>query len=122
MATSTEGKHTGEFIVSESNGSRSRDTGTVLSGQVLVAGELVGIETASGKYVAYDTGNSPVGASAVKGVIYDNVDATSADVIGAVVVLRDAELRSSDLTYNEAVAGVITAEVAELLALGLIVR
>ena len=122
MAIVNEGKHTAEFIVSEANGHRSRGTGTVLSAQVLVAGELVGIETASGKYVAYDPGNVIVGSSAVAGIIYDNVDATGADVLNAVVMLRDAEVRSSDLTYNETVPGTITAEIAGLLALGLIVR
>jgi hypothetical protein len=37
----TEGKHAGEFIVSD-RGEDSRDAVTVLSGQVLVAGEVVG--------------------------------------------------------------------------------
>ena len=48
MATLTESTHAGEFLVSEANGCRSRDTGTVVSGQDLVAGAVVGIVTASG--------------------------------------------------------------------------
>jgi len=122
MAVLTEGNHTGEFMVSEANGTRSKGTGTVLSGQELVVGELVGVETASGKYVAYDPADTITGSSTVAGVAYAEVDASAADVLNAVFVVRDAEVRGSDLTYNEAVAGTITAEVAGLLALGLIVR
>ena len=122
MATLTEGKHTGEFIVSQANGARSRGTGTVLSGETLIAGELVGIETASGKYVAYDPAGTITGSDTVAGISYTTVDASVADVDGAVLVLRDAEVRGSDLTYNEAVEGTVTAEVAGLKALGLIVR
>jgi hypothetical protein len=122
MATLREGTHTGEFLVSEANGTRSRSTGTVLSGQVLVAGELVGIETASGKYVAYNPANAPLGSNVVKGIMFDNVDATGADKAGQVLIVRDAEVRGSDLKYNEAVPGTITVETAGLLALGLVVR
>lgn len=42
MAASNEAKYTGEFIVSEAPGGRSRENVTVLSGQVLEAGEVVG--------------------------------------------------------------------------------
>lgn len=41
-ASDTEGQYAGEFILSESPGSRSRDAVTVLSGQNLVAGAVVG--------------------------------------------------------------------------------
>ena len=122
MATLNEGKHTGEFIVSESNGTRSKGTGIVLSGQSIVVGELVGIETASGKYVAYDPAGTIVGSDTVAGIAYQAVDASAADVTKQVFVLRDAEVRQSDLTFNEAVSGTITAEVAGLKALGIIVR
>lgn len=122
MATLTEGKHAGEFLVSEAEGTRAREVGTLLLGQKVVTGELVGIETASGKYVAYDPAGVIAGSNTVKGVAFNNTDATTADVKGMVIIVRDAELRGSDLTYNEAVAGTITAEVAGLKALGLIVR
>lgn len=114
-----EGKYTGAFIISQANGSISRDTGVVKSGQKLVAGELVGKETASGKYVAYNPANIIVGSSTIVGISYDNVDATGGDT-RAVFVVRDAEVRGSDLTYNK--VGTVTAEVAGLKALGLIVR
>ena len=118
----TEGKHTAEFIVSSANGTRSIGTGTVLSGQTLVVGELVGIETASGKYVAYDPAGTITGSDTVAGIAYQAVDASAADVTKQVFVVRDAEVRGSDLTYNEAVSGTTTTEVAGLKALGIIVR
>lgn len=42
MTTKTEGQHAGEFIVSEAPGTLSRDTVTVLSGQNLSAGAVLG--------------------------------------------------------------------------------
>lgn len=42
MAALTEGQHAGEFILSESEGGRSRDPLTVLSGQNLKAGAVLG--------------------------------------------------------------------------------
>lgn len=117
-----EGKHTGEYQVSESNGTRSKDTGTVLSGQALVAGELIAKETASGKIVAYDPTDTIAGSNTVVGISYDNNDATAGDIANAVYTARDAEVRGSDLTYNEAVEGVVTVEVEALRALDIIVR
>lgn len=116
-----EGKYAGEFIVSEANGTRSKTTGTVLSGSVLSAGELVGKVTASGKYAPYNPAGAD-GTQTVAGISFDNVADAGADVAGKVFIVRDAEVRGSDLTYNEAVAGVVTAEIAGLLALGIIVR
>ena len=49
-----EGRYAGEFIVSEGNGSISRETITVLSGETLEPGAVLGKVTASGKYKALD--------------------------------------------------------------------
>ena len=117
----SEGKHAGEYIVSEAIGTRSRESGTVKLGQTLVTGELVGIETATGLYVAYDPADTIDGSGTVAGIAFDNFDASSGAIKG-VFFVRDAEVRGSDLTYNEAVSGTITTEVAGLKALGLIVR
>jgi Bacteriophage lambda head decoration protein D len=54
MAELQEGRYAGEFIVSEGNGSISRETITVLSGETLQAGAVLGKVTASGKYKALD--------------------------------------------------------------------
>lgn len=117
----TEGKHTGEYLVSESNGTRSRGTGIVLSGEALTPGMLVGKVTASGKYAQYNNAAAD-GRETVAGVSYDNVDASAGDINGAVFTFRDSEVRASDLDYNTVVAGEITTANEELKTLGIIVR
>ncbi|MDD9976515.1 MAG: head decoration protein [Boseongicola sp.] len=54
MPVMTEGQHTGEFIVSEGNGTISRETVTILNGRTLEAGAILGKVTASGKYREID--------------------------------------------------------------------
>lgn len=68
MVVLTEGQHAGEFIVSEANGWRSRDRVTVLSGQNLKAGAVIGVVAlgaATGAAVAGNTGNGTMGAVTV---------------------------------------------------------
>lgn len=64
MTVLTEGQHTGEFLVTEANGSLSRETVTVLSGQNLNAGHVLGkvaVGTATGAAVSGNTGNGAIG-------------------------------------------------------------
>lgn len=129
MTTLTEGKHAGEFIVSEANNTRSRATGTVKSGENLVAGQVVELD-GDGKLVALagdlDTAGDLVVAAA--GIMFDNVDASAtganADVAGAVYIARDAEVNGGELTYpTESTAGGEEAATNSSLAdLGIIVR
>lgn len=67
MTTLTEGKYAGEFIISEANGQRSREAITILSGQNLVAGAVLGkITVGSASAVAgTNTGNGTMGAITV---------------------------------------------------------
>lgn len=67
MASNTEGKYAGEFILSEAPGSRSRENVTVLSGQNLEAGHVCGAQLVSPTVgsAAADSGN--VGDGAVSG-------------------------------------------------------
>lgn len=75
MTVLTEGQHAGEFLVSEANGDRSRDACTVLSGQTLKAGHVVGVvvtgtgtATAGGGNTGDGTmGTVTVGAGAMAG-------------------------------------------------------
>jgi len=125
MATKTEGKHAGEFMVSEANGFRSRATGTVLSGQDLVAGEIVERD-GNAKLKALsglaDTAGDLITQAA--GIMWDNVDATAGDVAGAVIIERDAEVNEGELTFpTETSDGNEKANaIASLAALGIIVR
>ena len=119
MAVITEGKATAEFLVSEANNTRGRETGTLIAGQNLEAGTLVGIITASGKYTQHAHGAAD-GSEVVAGIIYDNVDATAGDKVGTVFVTADSIVRESSLVYSVgAAAGDITAANAELKALGI---
>ena len=76
MPELTEGQHKSEFIVSEANGTLSRESITVLSGQNLKPGHVLGKVldgSATGAAVAGNTGNGTIGSvdantSAKKGV------------------------------------------------------
>lgn len=68
MASFTEGRHTGEHIVSEANGARSREQGTLAAGD-LAAGTVLGKITKDGTTTvtadAGNTGDGTVGAVTV---------------------------------------------------------
>ncbi len=120
MAVVTEGKHTGEFLVSEANDNRGRETGVLILGQNLEAGTLVGKITASGKLTRHAP-TAADGSEVVVGIIYDNVDATSADKNGTVFVTADSVVRESSLVYSVgATVGQITTANAELKTLGIV--
>lgn len=70
MATLTEGRHAAEFMVSEANNTRSRETITVLSGEDLAAGSVLGrVNTGTASSTAYagNTGNGTMGTVTVSG-------------------------------------------------------
>ena len=98
MAVVVEGIHTGEYLVSEVNTNLSRNTGVLITGQNLVAGTLLGIITASGKFTRHAHGAAD-GSEDVAGILYDNVDATNADTT-VVYTKRLAVVRESSLTYS----------------------
>ena len=127
MTTLTQGKTAGEFIVSElpagSTGvSPCRDVITVVSGQTLVAGSVLGKITASGKYAIYD--NAAVdGTQAAVGLLFDAVDASAADADGVGIIRGTMEYNLAEVTWNTgALQAEIDAGVADLLALGIIAR
>ncbi len=124
MITKTETLHAGVFIASEANGERSRETATVKSGENLVVGEVV--QLSGGKLVAADGSLDSAGdvVTAVVGIMFDAVDASSADVTGAVYMARDCEVVDADITYptESTAGGEKVATVASLAALGIIAR
>ena len=103
MATKTEPLHTGGFIVSEANGFRSREVATVVSGQNLVVGEVVQLDS-NGKLTAADgipnSDDSELDTPVV-GIMYAAIDASAADVANAVYIARDAEVNDADITYPD---------------------
>jgi len=121
MPILTEGTHAGEFIVSEANGNRSREAVTIVSGQNLVAGAVVGRITASGKYAELDPA-AVDGSEVAAGVLFDAVDASTADANG-VLVARDAEVNAGELVWKTGMTDPeIATATAELVTLGVISR
>lgn len=122
MAATTQNQPVGWHIVSEGNGTISRETVTIASGEgVLKAGSVLGKITASGKYGWYDNAASD-GTQAAAAVLFSDVDATSADV-KAVVHVRQAEVWADRLVYiTGADSTAITAGKADLLAIGIVAR
>lgn len=120
MPVLTEGKRASEFIFSEANGLRSRDTGTLITGQNLVAGSVLGKITASGKYTMVAPGAGD-GSQTAAAVLVDNVNASAADKVVAVLT-RDCELNQSELNFAALNAGQIATVITQLAAVGIIVR
>jgi hypothetical protein len=111
-----EGRHTGEFLLSEGNGNISREQ-VVLSSTAaaLVAGTVLGKITASGKYVAYDEAGTDDGRRVAAGILYTNAPDSASDQ-NVVAIVRYAEVKGADLT------GLDANGTADLKALGIIVR
>jgi hypothetical protein len=92
-------------------------------GTPAVAGDkfTVVVAAGSGKYTSY-LPTAVDGSGVVAGVLYQNTNATSADVKGTVVT-RQAEVNASELKWDATVTGgALTTGIAGLAALGIIAR
>jgi hypothetical protein len=118
MTTFTEGNHDAEFIVSEANFHRSRDSGEVASGQNLAAGTVVQPDGGS-RWIAYvgDEFTNGEEDEAI-GILINATDATTGHQKAAIIA-RDAEVNINLLTYPAAKEAVM---IASLKRLGIIVR
>jgi hypothetical protein len=123
MTVLIEGRHPGEFLMSEANRQRSRGNITIASGAGIIApGTVLGKVTASGKYVASAIGATNGSETAVAVALY-GCDAISADAAIAAIV-RDAEVNGNVLAYHadrDQVAEKTAAQV-DLAGVGIIVR
>lgn len=123
MTVLLEGRHPGEFLMSEASRQRSRDNITVASGAGIIApGTVLGRITASGKYVVSAIGAQDGSETAAAVALY-GCDATSADAHIAAIT-RDAEVNAQVLTYHsdrDQAADRVAAH-RELAAVGIIVR
>ena len=92
-----------DFLVAEAPGTISRDTVTVTvpANTTFAAGRVLGQLTATGKYVAYDDGNSD-GSEDAAAVLYGPlVNDTGAPVDQkGVIVNFAAEIRKADLVWE----------------------
>lgn len=126
LSNKSEGARALAFILSEGNGSISREVVTIKSGAgKLSAGSVLGQITASGKYVI--SANAEVvgseGAESAKGVLAYPVDATSADV-SAVIIRRLTEVKKPMLIYDASVndANKIATKLSQLATHSIIAR
>lgn len=121
MTVLTDGRHTAEYIASEANGTRSREVVTLITGQNLPAGSVLGKITASGKYTALAPAASD-GSEDAAAVLFDNVNATAADK-PAVISARDTEVKAVALTWPNGISGPDkTTALGQLAALGIVAR
>jgi len=102
MPSKTQPKANASFILSEANGTLSRETVIIDTGN-LAAGTVLGRVTATGKYVQHAPGASNGSEHAVA-VLYAATDATAGDA-KAVVIIRDAEVADNALTWATGITG-----------------
>ena len=123
MTTFTEGRHPGEFLLSEASFHRSRDTITVASGSGKIApGMVLGKVSVSGKYKPATATGSTGEETAVAVALY-GCDATSADQT-ITAITRDAEVKTPALSYGSTINDDTRkgAARAQLAAVGIICR
>lgn len=125
MTTLTETPRNWEFLVSENNGDFSREQFTLITGQNLKAGTILGKITASGKYTQHATA-AVDGSQNAAAILGPATDATSADKVTAGIIGGpgvSAEVNGNLLNYMTGISAPNkTAAQAALLALGIKIR
>lgn len=99
----TEATRAGEVVLTEFSPAYNRESIT-LTGGAFPAGQVLGKITASGKYTAYDP-DATDGTETAVAVLFDAVDASTADATGVGIVRGPIVLKSAVLTDSDA-AGV----------------
>jgi hypothetical protein len=111
----------GEYLVSEHDGSFSRDVAVIAAGANLVPGTVLGKVTASGKLTILAPGASDGSQTAVA-VLYGPANAAAADV-KQTITARSSEVNGLVLTWP---AGITnnqqTAAITQLASVGILVR
>ena len=125
MPVLNETPYNGEFLVSEGNGTQSREVVTILTTGVgtnaVAVGTILGKITASGKYKALVTGAGD-GSQTPAAILYNATDAASADA-PATVIVRSAEVNGAELIYPAGADAAAKATInAALATLGILVR
>lgn len=122
MPTMEERNYTGEHLVSEANGTRSRETETVAAEQVLEPGTVVAKVTATGQIVQIDhTGDD--GSEDAYGISYGRYETGEGETRPGVFHVRDCEVRASGLVWPEDItSGAKDAAIAALADEGVILR
>lgn len=110
----------GEFIASEANGSLSRESVVIASGQNLGAGAVLGKVTASGKYKELNPAASD-GTQTAAAILVAAADATAGDCNAAAVVrlaevVEDRLVWKTGITSGEKAAAIATLASAYVIA------
>ncbi len=121
MPVQVESNYLGDWLKFEADNLYSRDEVTVISGQNLATGTVVGIITASGK-VTQVAPAAVDGSQNAVAVLAFPVDASAADKPG-VVIARHAICSDKGLVWPGGITGPQkTAAIAQLKAVGILVR
>ena len=121
MAVLNEQIYLGDWLKYEDENLYSRDEVNVIAGQNLATGVVVGIITASGKVTQLAPAAAD-GSQNAAGVLLFAVDATAADK-GGVIVARHAICHDKKIVWPGGITGgQKTAAIAQLKALGILVR
>lgn len=122
MTVLIEGNHRAEFLVSEANGTRSREIVTVLSATALEPGTVLALQDDS-YYVPLDEDATSSDLSMAAAILYDHVDADSSDGLPAVAITNDAEVNGHELIWPAGISAEDkTAAETQLRAAGIKVR
>jgi hypothetical protein len=118
----SESMNLGDLLKYEAPNLYSRDRVTVVAGQTLPLGAVVGMVTATGKVKQIDP-SATDGSQYASGVLMQAVDAALAERLDGLMVARHAIVTDHALQWP---TGITTAEqqaaVAQLKALGVLVR
>jgi hypothetical protein len=121
MTTQTESIHALEFLLSEGEGQISRETVTLISGQNLIAGTVLGMIAASGKYTLHDP-SALDGSEGAAAILLQDADASGGDMPVA-VIKRLGEVSGALLTWKVGItSGQKTNAILELAVINIIVR
>ncbi len=121
MPVQSENNYLGDWLKFEEDNLYSRDEVTVISGQNLATGTVVGIITASGKVTQLAPAAAD-GSQNAAGVLLNAVDASAADKPG-VIVARHAVCADKGLVWPDGITGPQrTTAIGQLKALGILVR
>jgi len=118
MSAKTEPNSVGDWLLDEFGAPNyCREEITVVSGQNLVSGAVLGKISSGGKYAAYDN-DAATGVETAAGILLHAVDASSADKPGVAIRRGPCLVSKSGLTWKSTQhADDIAAGLADLLAL-----
>ncbi len=108
MALQTEAQHSSAFMISEANGTLSRENITILAGsgavRALTAGMVLGKVSASQKYVQFDQ-DAVDGSQNAAGILLTDVTAPDGTDAKGAAIVRSAEVNSAEIVWPSDITG-----------------